>query len=723
MTVRADRLAALSGHRPFARTLERGLHLLSGMGEDDLCSAIEGPARQAGLLLEPGLVDLLVQEVSGEPGALPLLSHALSQTWQRREGRTLTVEGYRATGGIQGAVARSAEQVFLGLDEDDRRAAQALLLRLVGPMTAGEPTRSRIPRRLVASDTRHEEIVELLVAARLVTSDGETVELAHESLAKAWPRLRGWLDADTEGQLILRHLAVAADSWEAMGRPDSELYRGTRLAQVREWHAASSADLTRTERDFLQSSQTLARTEARSAEERLREHARSNRRLRGLLIGVAAWLVIALIAGGLAVREGRRADAQATLATVRELAAASRAVRAENPELAVLLALEATSPALAGDGPAREAVEALHAAVVSSRLVMVMEDAGGSVSWSPDGRFLAHEGPEDSGLVEVLDATTGEPTLSFRGHDIDVNEIAFGPDGQLATAGDDGALRVWGAQSEKLLAEVSGDGAVWSPSFTTRGLQRFAAVWREEGQVRVATVGSDRSLSVAKLEFEGPVGKAQLSPNGRWMAVIVGDPPSAVVVDARTGEVRHRLSGHRSPVQTIAISPDGRWVASGGRDGSVRIHDASTGRLRHTPGDAQSGILALAWSADSGRLAASEEQGEIRVFEVTQRAARQSVTLPGASTGGGLLGLAFSPDGSRLLGGDWSITTASVWDVGLSGDAEVMNARGAPGAHGTAFGPGGRLFTVADGASIRVYDGFDDESPLRLRAPGATGAA
>ncbi|WP_299442291.1 BTAD domain-containing putative transcriptional regulator [uncultured Phycicoccus sp.] len=718
ITVRADRLAAFSGHRSFARTLERGLHLLSGMGEEDLRSAVEGPARQAGLLIEPGLVDLLVHEVSGEPGALPLLSHALSQTWERREGRTLTVEGYRASGGIQGAVARSAEQVFLGLDEEDQRAARALLLRLVVPVSAGEPTRSRIPRRSVASDARHEQIVEMLVAARLVTSDGETVELAHESLAQAWPRLRGWLDADTEGQLLLRHLAVAADSWDAMGRPDSELYRGTRLAQVREWHAAGSADLTRAERDFLQASQTLARTEARSAEERLREHARRNRRLRGLLVAVVAVLAVALVAGGLAVRESRRADAQADLATVRELAAASRAVRAEDPELAVLLALEASAPSLAGDQPVREAVEALHSALAASRLVMTVEGAGGSVSWSPDGRFLAHEGPEDSGLVEVLDATTGEPALSFAGHDIDVNEVAFGPDGRLATTGDDGALRVWGPRSDELLAEVVGDGPVWSPSFATRGPGRVAAVWRDEGQIRVATVGGDGSPSVTTLAVEGRVAEAVLSPDGQWMAAVVGDPPSAVIVDARTGRVRHRLSGHTSPVLALAISPDGRWVASGARDGRLRIHDAATGDIVHTPGDAQSSIFAVAWSPDSGRLAVSEEQGEIRVFEVTERAVRQSVTLPGASTGAGLIGLAFGPDGSRLLGGDWTITTASVWDVGLSGDAEVMNVRGAPGAHGTAFGPEGRLFTLTDGPSVTVHDGPDDGAPVRLTLPG-----
>ena len=720
LTLRADRLAAISGYRPIARTLERGLHLLGAMGEDDLRSAIEGPARQAGLLLEPGLVDLLVHEVSGEPGALPLLSHALAQTWERREGRTLTVEGYRASGGIQGAVARSAEQVFLGLDERDQRAAQTLLLRLVVPMSSGEPARSRIPRR-VASDASNEEIVEMLVAARLVTSDGETIELAHESLARAWPRLRGWLDADTEGQLMLRHLTVAADSWEAMGRPASELYRGTRLAQAIEWHASTSADLTQTERDFLAASESLARAEARSAEDRLHEQARSNRRLRGLLAGVAAMLAVALVAGGLALRESGRADTQAALASVRELAAASRAVRDEDPELGVLLALEASAPELSGADPPREAVEALHAAVAASRLDLVVDDAGGTVAWSPDGQVFASEGPEDSGLVEVFDATTGEPAASFTGHEIDVNDVAFGPDGQLATTGDDGAVRVWDVREETMLAEVTGRGEVWSPSFAAQGPTRFAAVWPDEMLMRVATVERDGSLSVEEHQLPdrvGWVGEAQLSPDGTWMAVMAGGPPKVVIVDADTGELRRRLGWDAPAARAVEISPDGRWVAVGTIEGGVRIHDADSGRREHTLEAVQSAILAMAWSADSRQLAVTEEQGDVRVHAVTPSGVGPTVQIS-ASTSGGLVGVAFSPDGSRLLGGDIGVTAARVWDVSPAGSAEVRNVRGAHDAHGVAFGPDGRLFTVGAGASVSVYpaDAEADEPALRLRAP------
>ncbi len=133
VAIRADRLGELSAYPAFARIVQRGFVLLGAMNEEDLRAAIEGPARLSGLLLEPGLVDLLVSEVEGEAGALPLLSHALRQTWQEREGRTLTVAGYRKTGGIRGAVAHTAEEVYQRLPDEQRRLLRDLVLRLVAP--------------------------------------------------------------------------------------------------------------------------------------------------------------------------------------------------------------------------------------------------------------------------------------------------------------------------------------------------------------------------------------------------------------------------------------------------------------------------------------------------------------------------------------------------------------------------------------------------------------
>ena len=259
--VRADHLAGLSIDVGFARLAEQGLHLVSPLTGDGLRAAIEQPAARAGLRLEAGLVDLLERDTEGEPGALPLLSHALAETWRRRDGHVLTVDGYRETGGIRGAVARSADRLYDSLPAEQRAMLRGVLLRLVTPSADGDPVRCRVATATLVGDHHREQVVALLVRARLVTAEADTVELAHEALARAWPRLQSWLDEDAAGQRILRHLAGAATGWDSLGRPDSELYRGARLDTAMEWQATSHPDLTELETKFLDASQAHATSE------------------------------------------------------------------------------------------------------------------------------------------------------------------------------------------------------------------------------------------------------------------------------------------------------------------------------------------------------------------------------------------------------------------------------------------------------------------------------
>ena len=715
VALRADRLGLLSGHGGFARLVERGLYLLGEMSDEDLRAAIEGPAHRAGLLLEPGLVDLL-QEVAGEPGALPLLSHALAQTWENREGRTLTVDGYRATGGIREAVTQSAETLFQHLSAGQQQALRDLMLRLVTASPDGQAVRSPVTHRAVAGSSERESLLETLVAARLVTSDGETVELAHESLVGAWPRLRSWLDEDVDGQRILRHLTVAADSWEAMGRPTSELYRGTRLARALDWRAHTTAELTPIEQAYLDAGRDLAEAESRSAEQRLAEKTRANRRLRGSLVGVAALLVVALVAGALAVREGQRADAAALSAQVRELAAASRAAAPTDPELAVLLALQAAQTSQqASDEPSREAVEALHGAVVASRIERVVPELGGNVVWSPTGDVFVTEGPEDSGLVDLRDAETGESVLSFVGHEIDINDVAFSPSGLLATAGDDGALRVWDPEDGELVMEVMGDGEVWGPSFSADSSRLSASWYGEEEFVRVMDVPSGDE--VMAVDIPGGPRDTAISPDGQQVAVGTFVPVAARVVDGTTGELVHDLPGHEGPVAAVEYSPDGAWVATASVDGTVQFRDARTGETVHTLAEFGTEVRALAWTPDSRRLAAGGLDGEIRVVDVTESAAGTAFGLAASSTAKGVVGLAFSPDGTRLVSGDWPVTATTLWDLGIDGDAEVANLPSNTTTYGdAAYLPDGTLATTTDDRTVTVWDTTDSTDVLRLES-------
>jgi ABC-type glycerol-3-phosphate transport system substrate-binding protein/DNA-binding SARP family transcriptional activator len=393
VALRADHVGSVSAYPAFVRLIEPGLHLLSAMDETDLRAAIEGPARQTGLLLQPGLVDLVVRDVEGEPGALPMLSHALRETWTRREGRTLTVDGYAASGGIRGAVAQSAEAVYARVPEEQRAALRHLLLRLVTPTAEGEPVRSRVPRRLVAGDPDHERLVELLVQARLLTSDDGVVELAHESLARAWPRLRGWLDDDLEGQRILRHLTSAADAWDALGHPDSELYRGVRLAQAVEWRERAQPDLNRVERAFLDASETKEEAERTAEDERRRREdhlRRQTRRRTRLLVGSAVVLaaVVALAAFAIVQRNSatRAADQLSATEEARRLSLASATAAEHDPELAMLLALHALDTTTRVEVPVLpETEEALHWSIQGARLTYPTADSRSG--WAVDVRI------------------------------------------------------------------------------------------------------------------------------------------------------------------------------------------------------------------------------------------------------------------------------------------------------------------------------------------------
>ena len=258
ITLRADQMAHLTVSPDFARMAGQGVLLVAPLQGQALREAIEEPARRAGLRLEHGLVDLLIRDAEGQPGALPLLSHALVETWQRRDGGLLTVEGYVDSGGLRGAVAASADRLYESLSDAERVQLRRVMLRMVSLSDAGEPVRSRLPAAAVADDPARRRVLERLVRARLVTTDQESYELAHEALARAWPRLRSWLDESVEEQQLVRHLAASAAGWDALGRPDSELYRGARLQGATEWLAGDDADPTPLEREFLAASQARA---------------------------------------------------------------------------------------------------------------------------------------------------------------------------------------------------------------------------------------------------------------------------------------------------------------------------------------------------------------------------------------------------------------------------------------------------------------------------------
>jgi DNA-binding SARP family transcriptional activator/WD40 repeat protein len=554
VTLRADFVAAVSTVPALAHIVQSGLYLLGPMSEVQIRAAIEEPATRAGLRLEPGLVDLLVREVEGQSGALPLLSHALVETWSRRTDRILTVAGYRAGGGVQGAVAATADQVVDHLPPEGRRIARSVFLRLISLSDAGAPIRHRLRRADLAHDERSMQVVDALMTARLLTADAETIEVAHEALGRAWPRLRTWLEEDRDGQRLFRHLAVSATEWERTGRDSAELYRGARLRAAEEWVAGTSPELTPTERAFLDQSVALRQAEEHDLAVHAETQHRTNRRLRWSLAAVATLLVGALVATLLAVTQQRRAEREEREAALQALVSRSGALRSTRRDLAALLAVEAYRLA-----PGPDTESALFGTFTASPGVqrVVHLDAGrfhvGAIMSDGDVAALVDE----RGSVHLVDLARGAVTavLESRHADEAVAYVAGSPEGRYIAVG----------------------------SFRVTPTGEFADETRDELTLWDTRTGQRRVPDVP-LPFHP--GSVVFSPDGSLVAVGGGDEGRVSVYDAVTGA--HRLDVEPVPrppdayflVSTVAVAfaQDGSLIV-GSESGPIRIIDPATGRV------------------------------------------------------------------------------------------------------------------------------------------------
>ncbi|MCW2766487.1 MAG: transcriptional regulator, family [Nocardioides sp.] len=733
LALRADHLADLVTHAGFARLVEQGLYLVGGLSEEGLRDAVEAPARRSGLVIEPGLVDLLVREVRDDPGALPLLSHALLETWKRREGNTLTVAGYRASGGIYGAVAQSAERLYAQIDTDRRHLLRDLVLRLVSPGLQGEPVRSRVPRRLVATDVERDRLIEMLVGARLVTSDDGVLEITHEALARAWPRLQGWLDDDVEGQRMLHHLSAAADAWDSLGRPESELYRGVRLARTLDWQGRTRSTLTDAEREFLEAARSNAEAEEQSAVERERAQTRLIRRLRLVLTGAVVLLVLALAAGGLAAVQSKHASDNATAALTAEAAAKQQALTAQvrqagaraavvdDVDTSLLLALAAVK---LEDSPASLSslmgVLAKRPALIESTPLPGNEVM--AIDVSPDGNRVATV--DTTHAVRLVNVASGEFLTRQEGparrENDDARALQFSPDGRVLAVGrtpfsgapvellDARTLEVLPTQlgglpsgrwkaSDLYFSEDGESVAVAIQKIVTRGDSREtvatrAAVWRlrRPGQPRIVPLSNDVGwVSVA------------LSPDGGLLYTL----PSRVVHNMRTGtettffpnEINFNAGG-------LEVSPDGRKLAFGrgipenGPPGGAVVLDSGTGRVLHS---VAGGVVVsdVRFSANGERVLTTD-YGSPRQTQVWDSdSGEQLADL--ALTGGSERAVAMDPSGQTVFsaGPDHALRQ---WNV--DGGRRYLRRIPVPGLPWATKASGGSCFTTpSSGGQFVMY--------------------
>ncbi|MFB7891406.1 BTAD domain-containing putative transcriptional regulator [Microbacterium sp. NPDC056044] len=440
-TLRSDFLDHATGLPHIGTRIGRGVYAIGPLTLEGLREAIECPATRAGLRLEPGLVEVIVRDADDRRGTLPHVSHALVETWIRREGATLTVAGYEASGGIVGAIAQSAESLYRSLEPEAAEACRSLMLRLVHRGADGTSVRRTAQLAPLIADPARRRVLDRLVGARLLATDGDEVTVAHEAVATAWPRLDGWLEEDAEGARLVSAVATAAELWNGSGRREEDLLRGARLQAALDWRDETRPDLTAVERELLDASAEREQDEVRELGERAAREKRNNRRLRWAVGGAGVLLVAAVVGGSLAVVRGGEAQVAAENASVEALVATSLSLIDNDREVAALLAAEAYRrwP----DDPRTRS--ALWGVVTNSGgVVAVHHGESASVPWldvipGTGTAVRASVAPTDptASVIDIVDLATGD---SLRALDTRLplaegaseRSVAVSPDGTMA---------------------------------------------------------------------------------------------------------------------------------------------------------------------------------------------------------------------------------------------------------------------------------------------------
>ncbi|MFD6184685.1 helix-turn-helix domain-containing protein [Streptomyces goshikiensis] len=705
--VRADFSGNCLDFPELAAAFTDGLFVLPPMSVAELRESITRPAELAGLALEPGLVPLLLRDAGlrdaglreepaetlrGSPssgtatpsGALPLVSHALMATWQRREGATLTVAGYEHSGGIQGAIAHTAESVFAGLYPAEQRTIRRVLVRLVHVADGTGATRRRLSRAALmeqlADTDRAGAALDAFVAARLVTVDRDTVEITHEALLHAWPRLHGWIHADRAGLLIHQQLTHAADEWEREGRDPSVLYRGTRLETARSW-ADELDGLSRLgppEAAFLRASRAAQELRQAQAGRQVRVRQR-------MLATLVALLALALTAGALAYQQREGALGQERVARSQALAVQSTSLAAGQPEASMLLAEEAYRTK---DTPqARGALLSTQAQPFLARLGghsgPVNAVAFGPGTGGPGTGLLATGGSDGRVMLRRVADRRSVATFTVTGR---VRAVAFSPDGRtLAAASTDGPVRLWDIAGRRSLAvypaRTSGARAV---AFAPDG--RTLAVAGVDGSVQLWSAGGDHAALASLTGHTGRVNALAYSPDGGTL-VSAGADQTVRLWDPAGARQLVALEGHTGEVLGAAFAPDGTTVATGGVDRTVRLWDVAGRRETATLAGHSDDVNAVAYTPDGTTVVSGGGDGTTRLWDV--RGSRLTATLAGHTDY--VLAVAVDPGGTTLATAAFDQSVV-LWDLG----GPALTSRPFTEIWHAAYSPDGRLLATAD---------------------------
>jgi WD40 repeat protein len=666
LTLRADFWGECAPYAALKERMEARQELVAPMNAAELRAAMEQQAAKVGLRFEADLSNTMLDEVAGEPGAMPLLQHALLELWKRRHGRWLRASEYRALGGVKQAIAQTADRLYDAFSVAEQKRVRDIFLRLTQlgeDAASGEEwrdTRRRVSlAELVPAGSdpgaTRALVTRLADAALVVTnwnavSQQEEVEVAHEALIRHWGRLRGWLNEDREFLLWRQRLSGLLGEWERAQESDEALLRGPLLIEAQKWFDKRSQDLSEEERSFINASRALRerldgeekerqKKQLEDAEKRAKEQKEAASKLRRLAWVLAA---VALAAVGGAIfgfwqrneAEIRKQDAEVAKAEAKR----QEAIAKEN-------ANEEKTSRNAAEEQARIAATQRNAAEEQARRAEEQARIAECRRLAAESSSALTKYPQRSLLLAVEAVKVAQPLHGVR------------------VVADEQSLReALGSIGGRLVARA--DGPITTVAISpdnrwvvTGSLDKTARVWDLSAK--------DPAANPVILRCQdGPVTAVAISPDNHW--VVTGSWKTARLWDLSAKDPTANpvvLRGHDNLVTAVAISPDNHWVVTGSEDKTARLWDLSAKDPAANPvvlHGHEDWVRAVAVSPDN-RFVVTGSDNTARLWDLSAKdPAASPIVLRGQDSA--VMAVAISPDNRWVVTGSYD-NTARLWDL------------------------------------------------------------